>query len=504
MLLEYIKSGRFIETVIVIIMGIIIIVAADAGDKRYLKTKSSNSKWYRSAKMIIDFINTVIIILLSLLVLSINGVDVGKYFKSLGVIGIILSFALQDILKDVIMGLSIMFEGYFKVGDVVVYNGREAKVVSFNIKTTKLFMTDTEATVSICNRNINEIGISSDWVDIIVPIGYDVDLRRSRNLCRECAKKIERLRHVYSCDFINTQELAESWIEYKLRVHCLPEKKPAVRRNANAVVQDVFYEYNQEFPLSIKVLYNVDPENKNTDIEVDTVKKVKLSDNDVEVMETSTRKKHYDYELGRGAAKSKVCPVDGSDGSIYVAITEAERYSGAENLDKNMKMRIRLLSEELLSFVQGLPNMKNGSFFIERDGGDYEICFDANARISKDARKRLMEVSTTGKNEIYEGISGMLSHAIDSMMCMSINDRSGVSDSSMSTMEESIGRADDNYKWSYNIYKEKEQLSNFDGDTGLDETNIGKSVLTSLSDDIRISVRASHVNIRVLVKNDYE
>lgn len=502
-MLDYFRSGRFIESIIVIIFGAIFISLCNALDKKYFKTKAGNTKWYKSSKMIIDFINSIVVLILILAVLSINGVDVGKYVKSLGVLGIIMSFALQDLLKDVIMGLSIMFEGYYKVGDVIIYDNRFGKVISFNVKTTRVFMLDDESTVSICNRNINSIAVASDWIDIDIPIGYDVDLTLSRNLCRECAKRIERLRYVYSCDFINTQELAESWINYRIRVHCLSEKRYGVRRNAQAVIQDVFYEHNQEFPLSIKVLYNMEPQKP----EIKTVAKIDGTDSAAAaVMNASGHKKKYDYELGRGAAKSKVIAFDGSDDAVKKAINEAERYAVSENLGNSMKLRLRLISEELLTLTKSIPRLKDGSFYIERDGLDYEICFDASGKISKKTRDQLVEVSSSNTNDAYAGISGLFTRAIDSMVQMSINDKQGVNSVAMDTMEESIGRADDDYRWSYNIYKEKEQDATDINDdmVEINEDEIGKSMLMKMSDDIRISVRTNHVSMRVLVKAEEE
>ena len=502
----YFTSARFIESLMVILVGIGIIVSSRVLDKRHLKSKSSNSRWYKSAKRLFDFINAMITLILFFAILAINGVDVRKYIASFGIAGITLSFALQDLLKDVTMGLTIMFEGYFKVGDIVEYNGQLGKVVFFSVKTTKLFMLDNETTMAICNRDISQIGISSDWIDVDIPIGYDVDLHYARSLCRECAGRIERLRYVYSCDFMNTQELAESWIEYKLRVHCLSEKKPVVRRNALAVIQDVFYERGQEFPLSIKVLYNVDP-----DINRRNIQNQRIIEKDGTVVYESTAHKKRDYELGRGAAKSKVMPYSGSDEDIEIAVAEAERYAISENLDNKMKLRIRLLSEELLSLVKGIPNMSKGNFFVEREEFDYEICFEADGKINRKIRDELIEVSSNNTNEAYSGISGMIGQAIDSMLLMSNDDKKGLYKASMSTMEESIGKADDDYRWSYNVYKEKElqaiaerqiESDEFGNEVVVKEGELVKSVLTKLADDIKISVRTNHVNIRVLVKNE--
>lgn len=505
-MIEYFKSAAFFETLFLLVIGVVIFGTGNFIDKRYFKSKAGNTKWYKSSRMIIELINTVVSIILILAILSVNGVNVKRYFTSLGILGIIMSFALQDILKDVIMGLSIMFEGYFKVGDLVIFEGAAGKVVSFNIKTTKLFMLDDEQTVSICNRNIGKIGVASDWVDLNIPIGYDVDLYYSRFLCRECAKRIERLRHVYSCDFLNTQELGESWVEYKLRIHCLPEKKPMVKRNAQAVVQDVFYEHNQDFPLSIKVIYNVDEE----ELKQKNSEKVKLEiqkDNSgmIAPHQVGTKgghRKKYDYELGRGAAKSKTIALDGSNESIKRAIDEAERYGTSENLGQNMKLKLRLVAEELLTLTKTIPHLENGTFRIERDGNDYDMCFDATGVIDKKVRNKLVGVSTDNTNQAYEGISGLFTKAIDSMIQMSIDDKKGVNKSSQNAMEESIGKSDNNYKWSYNIYKEKEMDFADEEGININEEEIGKSLLMKMSDDIRISVRTNHVNMRVLVKKD--
>lgn len=506
-MIEYLKSGAFVETIFLVVIGAIIYGTGSFIDKRYFKAKSGNTKWYKSSRMIIELINTVVFIIIILAILSVNGVNVKKYFTSLGVLGIILSFALQDILKDVIMGLSIMFEGFYKVGDVIVLeDGELGKVVSFNIKTTKVFMLAGEETVSICNRNIGKVGVASDWVDVDVPIGYDVDLYYSRYLCRECAKRIERLRHVYSCDFLNTQELASSWIVYKLRIHCLPEKKPMVKRNAQAVIQDVFYEHNQEFPLNIMTLYDIDvdqlkqknAEKVKLEIKKDSSGLIAAPHNEIK----NGHRKKYDYELGRGAAKSKTIALNGTSESIKRAIDEAERYGTSENLGKNMKLKLRLVAEELLTLTKSIPQLENGTFSIEREGDDYDMCFDASGIIDKKIRNQLVGVSTDNTNQAYGGISGLFSRAIDSMIQMSIDDKKGVNKSSQSVMEESIGKSNEDYKWSYNIYKEKEQ--NYDGEdaVSINEEEIGKSLLMKMSDDIRISVRTNHVNMRVLVKRD--
>ena len=76
--MEYFTSGKFFESLIVVFIGVVFIVVTHGLDNKYLKPKAGNTTWYRSTKMIMDFVETVFIILLVLAILSINGVKVGK------------------------------------------------------------------------------------------------------------------------------------------------------------------------------------------------------------------------------------------------------------------------------------------------------------------------------------------------------------------------------------------------------------------------------------------
>lgn len=495
--MEYFYSDKFIDSALIIIFVGAIILFFDHILKKYFsknkdgKDSLANNVW-RAIKIFL-------IILLVLVVLDINGVRMGRYFAGLGIASALIGFALQDPIKDIISGISILLENKFKVGDVVIFGGEIGKVTSFNLKTTTIFMINDERTEIICNGEIKKIARAGDWIDIDVPIGYDVDLELSRSLCREAAKRIERLRYVYSCDFLNTQNLAESWIEYKLRIHCLPEKRPTVRRNSLAVVQDVFYENGMEFPLSIKVLYAGEGFAESSKILPHAVKNIRKS------ADLPQRKKP-DYELGRGADKSKICKIDGSREAINRAINEAERYASSENLGRKMKTRIRLLSEEIVSMTHILTEIENGEFYIQREDCDYEICFEAEAGVSKAAHEKLIAVSTSGTNEAYEGVSGLIRKAVDTMILQNRADKfSTKKPEENNAMNMSIvDDENDVLRWSFNHYKNSSiQVSSENEDSTQDilPEAINMSILSQFSDDIKIAVRTNHIDIRILVKN---
>lgn len=490
-MIDYFFSQVFFESIIAVVIGIALLYVIRGISRKILKKKSKNKGWEHSVKLIFDFLSILVIIVTALSVLSINGINVGKYFASLGIAGIAIGFAAQDLLKDWIMGLSIILENYYKMGDVVVYKERYGKIISFNIKTTKIKMLDDESLMTVPNRNITEIAIASDWFDLDIPLGYDVDLYYARFICKECCKRIERLKYVYSADFINTQSFEDSWVVYRVRVHCMNEKRFPLKRAANAVVQDVFHEQGIGFPYSVKIIQNVDPNHPN--VGSDFIKH-----------KSKDEIKEYNkvYELGSGAVKSKHKTIDKTDVSIKQALDEAERYASSENLDKKMRLKIRLLSEEILSLTKHITTIEHGDFYIERNSDDYEIHFDADVKMDIRTKETLMGIASDGKNEAYSGAGGSILNAIDSMvLMMNTKDHKSENSEDATLMEKSISSSDGDYRWSLNIFNQRrleEQQNTPDAITDT-ANNAELSVLNNMADDVHISVKGNHISITILV-----
>lgn len=201
----------------------------------------------------------LVAVLIGILVLQANGVNVPGLIASLGIVGVVVGFALQDVLKDLVMGADIVWDNFFSVGDVVRIGDCEGKVVDFNFKATKVRTLASNSVVTFCNRDVATVEVVSDQLDIDVPMCYDVQLGEARKTCQEIVRRCEKLEDVSSVEFMGTQDLGESEIDYRVRLHCTPAHRYDVRRAALAVVQDVFEERGLEFPfrrLDVNVLDN--------------------------------------------------------------------------------------------------------------------------------------------------------------------------------------------------------------------------------------------------------
>ncbi|MFH1917037.1 MAG: mechanosensitive ion channel family protein [Nanoarchaeota archaeon] len=86
-----------------------------------------------------------------IIILQLWGVQVLTLLASMGVVGIILGFALKDSLSNVFGGISLIFDRTFKVGDVIqVEGGDVGEVVLINLRSTRI-LTYENKIVSIPN-----------------------------------------------------------------------------------------------------------------------------------------------------------------------------------------------------------------------------------------------------------------------------------------------------------------------------------------------------------------
>ena len=116
----------------------------------------------------------MLLIIVSVIILQINGVNVSSIIASLGVITVIVGFAL----KDIIMGINIVMNDYFSVGDVLKINNVEGKVIEIGLKFTRMKDINNGNIFVISNRNISEALNLSEQLDIDMPLPPEETLRR--------------------------------------------------------------------------------------------------------------------------------------------------------------------------------------------------------------------------------------------------------------------------------------------------------------------------------------
>jgi len=84
-------------------------------------------------------------------------VPIGTLMASVGAFALVITFAFQNMLGDIVRGFFIIFEEMFMIGDWVEVAGFRGQVLEIGLRTTKLKLFETEEIVLIPNNNIGNI-----------------------------------------------------------------------------------------------------------------------------------------------------------------------------------------------------------------------------------------------------------------------------------------------------------------------------------------------------------
>lgn len=209
-------------------------------------------------KTLISLINNVlkyvIILIMVLSLLSLYGVNISGIIAGLGIISVVLGFALQDALKDIINGFNIMFDYYFVVGDVVTYQDFTGTVVDFGLKTTKIKKNTGEVLI-IANRNIDKvINISHERATVVIsiPTAYEEKYDKVERVLNSVLKKVdENYENIIQPCFLGIDSFSESSIVYTIKFSC--KKRETQWDLKRAVLKEIKEAYERNH---IKIPYN--------------------------------------------------------------------------------------------------------------------------------------------------------------------------------------------------------------------------------------------------------
>ena len=237
-ILAHITIPKLIVCGIVVVVTVALCLGLKFGTKRLKKKLSfENDKTKLSVLNIsVNLLRIVIIIVAVIVVMQVLGINTGTLTTVLALLLAVLGFAFQDSLKDVFMGLIILIDNYFKVGDAVCYEERDGIVVNFNLRTTKIKMIDDNSVLAISNRNISQIAKLSNMNDIDVGLSYDEDVKKVYETLTEVCERVKKLENVEDSMFKGTQSFDDSVINYRVRFFCKPINRPDTKR---AVMREI-------------------------------------------------------------------------------------------------------------------------------------------------------------------------------------------------------------------------------------------------------------------------
>ena len=199
-------------------------------------------------RMLRSIIGTAVVVIIILIVLQCFGINVSSMLAGVGITSIVVGFALQDALKDIIRGFEIVRDGYYDIGDLIHYDGIDGRVLSVNLHTTKIEDINTGNIISIANRNIDRVEIDAGYILIAVPLPYELPVTDAEKIMAEIATTAAKDSLIKSCEFRGLTDLSASSLDYQLFATCEPLDRLQARRNCLRAVMTTLESHHISVP----------------------------------------------------------------------------------------------------------------------------------------------------------------------------------------------------------------------------------------------------------------
>jgi small conductance mechanosensitive channel len=213
-------------------------------------------------KVTISIVDYSMKIILVLILLALWGVNVLPALAGLGILGLVIGFGAQDLMKDFITGFFIIFEKHFDVGDVIEVNGFKGQVIDIGLKTTKVM--NWKKDVKIFNNSSVQNAINYSFTESVaiveVGISYSEDIERVINILNTELPKIRPANPDIVEDpvCVGVVEFAASSINLRVIARTNSEKQYAIERNLRNEIKKLMDKNDIEIPFMQIVLHNTE------------------------------------------------------------------------------------------------------------------------------------------------------------------------------------------------------------------------------------------------------
>lgn len=261
--IEFAKSNliNLVTTLICILIYIALIFITKQVTKKVIKNAKINKKRTTTiVKMLTSIIKYTLTLIVVIIVLGVWGINLMPVLAGAGILALIVGLGAQDLIKDLIAGIAIVFDDYYDVGDVVEIDGFKGEVIEIGLKTTKIVNYLGNIKI-VKNGDISSaINFSRNpslaICDIEIAYEENVDnvirvLKENVHILKEKHQEI-----IDGPNVVGVTKLDSSGIIIRITAKTKAEEHYSVERAMKKFVIDLFNENNIEIPYEKLVIYN--------------------------------------------------------------------------------------------------------------------------------------------------------------------------------------------------------------------------------------------------------
>ncbi|MBQ8219514.1 MAG: mechanosensitive ion channel family protein [Bacilli bacterium] len=250
-MIEFITSKKFLLPIVYIALGIIIYSVVKIIISKISKNKHMNKKKITIISLVKNIVKYLIFIFIILGILNTFGVDTTSIIASIGVAGVIIGLAFQDIIADFLAGIFIIFDNQYKLGDIISVNGFKGEVISLGLMSTKIKAATGEVMI-LGNSSFTEVinySANNKTYYIDIDVSYDTDINKLEKVLNDMKEKVEKIDgYVGNYKLLGINEFADSSIKYLITFECRCDMQYQVKRDFNKILKNELDRSNIEIP----------------------------------------------------------------------------------------------------------------------------------------------------------------------------------------------------------------------------------------------------------------
>jgi len=173
---------------------------------------------------IVNSVRRVIFLLGLVLALGAIGLNIGPLLAGVGVLGMVIGFALQDTLSNFAAGFMILLNRPYDIGDLITVGGQQGVVASMTLVSTTINTLDNQKIIipngKIWGDTINNMtGNDTRRVDLMFGIDYGDDVEKAKKVLADICAKSDLILQDPGTD-VEVHELADSSVNLICRPWC--------------------------------------------------------------------------------------------------------------------------------------------------------------------------------------------------------------------------------------------------------------------------------------------
>ena len=215
------------------------------------------------------FVMAVMFLIVSLMVLSSIGVNIGPLIAGAGVLGLAIGFGAQTLVKDIISGVFFLIDDAFRVGDFIESGGTKGMVEHISLRSLRLRNPRGPVHTIPFGDMGTVTNMSRDYIitKLDFRVRYDTDVDKVRKIIKKINTQIENDEEMgpVMLDKIKSQgvrELDDSAMIMRVKFKTIPGEQFVVRREVYRSIQEAFSANGIEFAHRNVTVYLPEENNK--------------------------------------------------------------------------------------------------------------------------------------------------------------------------------------------------------------------------------------------------